>query len=231
MLAAFYRDMKSAADPVKAAFFPRFFKAGPGQYAEGDRFIGITVPAQRIIAKKYQDLSFADLKTLIHHPIHGYRLTALLILVRRFERGDEAMRKTVADFYLKNLEGVNNWDLVDSSAHQILGAFIEIGDRSVLLNLARSKSLWKERIAVVATYHFIRQGDFKDFFAVAELLMDHKHDLIHKALGWMLREVGKRDLAAEEKFLKKHLKKMPRTMLRYAIERFPEGKRLKYLKK
>lgn len=224
------RELKSLSDPEKASFFPKFFKAGRGEYAEGDKFIGVTVPNQRKIAKKYKDLRRSDIQKLLDSEIHEYRLTALFVLIHQFQEAGAAEQKDIYNFYLKNSKRVNNWDLVDSSAHKVVGAYLFDKDRTILYKLAQSKNLWERRIAIIATAHFISQNDFHDTIKIAEILRDDTHDLIHKAVGWMLREVGKRDQRFEEEFLKKHYKKMPRTMLRYSIERFPEELRQRYLK-
>lgn len=224
-------DLKRLADPVKATFFPRFFKTGPGEYAEGDTFIGVTVPQTRIIVKSYRDMPLSDVKVLLKNPIHECRLAALLILVDQYKRGDKKQKKKIVDMYMNNAKFINNWDLVDGSADKILGSWLdEIDDASLLNELASSDHLWKQRIAMIATFHFIRKKQFSHTLRVAKILINHPHDLIHKAVGWMLREVGKRDRGAEEQFLKKHYKTMPRTMLRYAIESFEEPKRMAYLK-
>ena len=215
-------DLQKLGNKEKAAFVARYFKTGKGEYGEGDVFLGITVPAQRIVAKKYKDLSISEIEKLLHSQIHEHRLTGLMILARRNPS------KEIYDFYLAHTDRINNWDLVDSSA-QIVGEYVLDKDRSILRTLAKSKSLWERRIAIVATHTFIKQKDFAMTFKVAELLMGDTHDLIHKAVGWMLREVGKRDQKAEEKFLQKHYKTMPRTMLRYAIERFSVSKRVFYM--
>ena len=213
----------------KAEILSRFFKTAPGEYGEGDIFLGIKVPDQRKIAVQYSDIDLTELVYLLKDPVHECRLTALLILVRKYEK-KEVERKEIVDFYLENTDFINNWDLVDLSAPKILGPWLYTRERSILYSLAESGDLWKQRIAVLATYFFIKKGDFTETFALSELLLNHKHDLIHKAVGWMLRETGKIDQIEEERFLKKHYKKMPRTMLRYAIERFDEEKRGKYLK-
>lgn len=216
-------DLQKLANKEKAAFVSKYFKTGIGEYGEGDIFLGITVPAQRIVAKKYQDLPLTEIEKLLHSPIHEYRLTGLMILARK------KSSKVIVDFYLKHTDRVNNWDLVDSSA-QIVGKYLlDKKDRRILLKLAESKNLWVRRIAIVATHVFIKENDFVSTFAVAELLMHDTHDLIHKAVGWMLREAGKRDQNAEEAYLRKHYKSMPRTMLRYAIERFSEEKKVVYM--
>jgi len=222
-------ELLKNADFNKAAFLKRFFKTGKGQYGEGDVFLGITVPKQRKIAKKYLDLSLQDLSSLIKSKVHEERLTALFVAVYKYKKFQ--IKKEIYQWYIKNAKQVNNWDLVDSSAPYIVGDFLKDKDRSILFKLAKSKNLWEKRIAILSTFAFINQGEFKDTFKIAEILLSDTHDLIHKAVGWMLREVGKRvSQKTEEVFLQKHYRKMPRTMLRYAIERFPEKLRQKYLK-
>lgn len=222
--------LEELADPVRAEHSKKFFKTGPGEYGEGDVFLGLKVPDTRKVAQRFRDLPLADVRRLLRSPIHEYRLTALFILVRQFETADERGRKRIYDLYLKNTRYVNNWDLVDGSAHQIVGGYLVDKDRGILLELAQSASLWERRIAIIATYHFIKRDDFASTVTIAEHLVADKEDLIHKAVGWMLREVGNRDRAVEERFLAKHYQHMPRTMLRYAIERFPERRRQAYLK-
>jgi 3-methyladenine DNA glycosylase AlkD len=230
MLAQLKTDLRARSNPKKAAFFPRFFKAGPGEYAECDKFIGITVPDIRSVARDYRDLPLKDIERLLKDPIHEFRLAALLILVSQFERSDEKQRKQIVDFYLSHLEHVNNWDLVDSSAARIVGAWLlDKKDTKLLDRLARSKHLWTQRVAMVATYAFIKAKKFKEPIRIAEILLHHKHDLIHKAVGWMLRELGKMDRPTLEAFLKNHAATMPRTMLRYAIEKFDPQTRARYL--
>lgn len=224
-------DMRKLASPEKARVLSRFFKTGKGEYGEGDAFVGIMVPDQRRIAKKYADLSMNDLRKLISGRLHEERLVCLFILINRYKKADVHGKKEVVDFYLGNLRYINNWDLVDLSSGPILGDHLIDGDRSILYEMARSDDLWKRRIAVMSTFAFIRNNDFGDTLRIAEMLLNDTHDLIHKAAGWMLREVGKRDQAKEEEFLNQHNKKMPRTMLRYAIERFGEVKRRSYLRK
>lgn len=208
----------------------RFFKTGPGQYGEGDLFRGIRVPVLRRLAKEYETISLPDAGRLLGSPFHEDRLLALLLLVRLYARGDGAAREKVYRLYLKSTRFINNWDLVDSSAEHIVGAFLRDRPREPLRRLAESADLWERRIAVLATFHFIRRGEFDETLAVARALLSDPEDLIHKAVGWMLREVGKRDPAALEGFLKEHCRRMPRTMLRYAVEKFPEEKRRLYLK-
>ena len=218
-------ELARMADPAKAQVLQRFFKTGKGQYGEGDVFIGVTVPLSRQVAMKYAGISLEDVKGMLYSKIHEERLVALMILVQK----SKADLEGVARFYIDNISQVNNWDLVDLSSPLILGAYLEMRDRSILYRLTASDKLWERRIAIIATQHFIRKGDFADTLKISEMLLGDTHDLMHKAVGWMLREVGKRDLAAEEGFLKRHLKKMPRTALRYAIERFPEEKRRAYM--
>lgn len=221
--------MKKKANSQKAKLLQGFFKTGKGQYGEGDIFLGIMVPIQREIAKKYQDLYLSDIQKLLNSKIHEERLIALLILVSQFKRGDIQKREVIFKFYLKNAKNINNWDLVDLTAPNIVGQFLINKNRKILYHLAKSENLWEKRIAVLSILSFIKDNQFDDALKIAEILLKDKHDLIHKAVGWMLREVGKRNLAVEEKFLKKYYKKMPRTMLRYAIEKFPEKKRRWYL--
>lgn len=223
------KALRAAADPEKAAFYPRFFKAGKGEYAEGDKFIGVVVPEQRKIAKQFRALALPRVRSLLKDPYHECRLTALLILVEQFDRADEADQTRIVAFYLDHLDYVNNWDLVDTSAHRILGEWLKDKPRDILYKLADSGHLWRQRVSILSTLAFIKSGDFTDTVELAARLRDHEHDLIHKAVGWMLREVGQRDLEAEKRFLKKHYKKMPRTMLRYAIEKFPQEQRKAYL--
>ena len=225
MLEALRKEMRTLADPAKARVMQGFFKTGPGQYGQADVFVGIAVPQSRLIAKKYAQLPLADVKQLLQSEIHEERLVALLILIGKY-RGDP---EKIARFYLANLDRVNNWDLVDVSAPGILGAHLLDRDRAVLYGLARSKVVWERRVAIISTLAFIRRGEFADTLKIAKMLLSDRHDLMHKAVGWMLREVGKRDLATEEEFLQRHCKSMPRTALRYAIERLPEQKRRTYM--
>ncbi len=223
-------SLQSLACPEQAAILARFFKTGPGQYGEGDKFIGVKVPVIRKVAKNFESLPAAEVECLLHSEVHEERLLALVILVTQVEKADKAARKRVYDLYLANTRNINNWDLVDLSAPQIIGGFLETRSRRPLYRLAKSASLWERRIGIVATHWFIRHGDFADTIRLAEKLLKDDQDLIHKAVGWMLREVGKRDEAVLEEFLGQQCQVMPRTMLRYAIERFPEKKRLGYLK-
>lgn len=226
------RDMRSVADAEKAAFYPRFFKAGPGEYAEGDRFLGVTVPETRKIARRYREMPFDEIVELLRNPIHELRLAALMILRLRFERNADE-QATIVRIYRANAKSINNWDLVDNSAPYILGPWLlaRKAERKMLYEYARSKILWRRRMAMVTTQHFIKHGELDDTLALAEILLRDEHDLIHKVVGWMLRELGKRDLAREEAFLDQHAKAMPRTMLRYAIERFTPSKRRRYMER
>lgn len=222
-------DLKALADAKKAAFFPHFFKAGKGEYAEGDIFLGISVPDVRSVAKKYFDLSLSDVRNLLENKYHEARLLALIILTTQYAKANEVQKKKIVDFYLAQFSHVNNWDLVDSSAHQILGSHLLTRPRSILKTFARSKHLWTQRIAIVSTYAFIRANQFDDTLKISEIFLTHKHDLIHKASGWMLREVGKRNIAVLRAFLDDHAAVMPRTMLRYAIEKMAPAERRKYM--
>ena len=221
--------LQKLASPADAEFLQRFFKTAPGEYGAGDRFIGVRVSALRRLAREFRALPPPAAAKLLQSPIHEERLLALLILTDAYERADESGRAAIYRLYLKNLARVNNWDLVDCSAPRIVGRHLEERPRKILFRLARSKILWNRRVAVLATFHFIRQDDFGDSLRLAEFLLDDGHDLMHKAVGWMLREIGKRDVAGLEKFLRKHAARMPRTMLRYAIEKMPERKRQFYL--
>jgi len=222
--------LKEDSDPEKAAFYPRFFKTGKGEYGEGDRFLGVTVPKQRRIAKQYRDLPEPEIVTLLKNPYHECRLTGLFVLVSQFERGNEIRRGQIVDLYLAHIKCVNNWDLVDATAHKILGAYLENRDRSLLSELAEKDHLWSQRISVIATLHFIKLNQYHDTLSLSRIFLKHPHDLMHKAVGWMLREIGKRNVDALEGFLLAHYHVMPRTMLRYAIERLPEERRQMYLK-
>jgi 3-methyladenine DNA glycosylase AlkD len=221
--------LRSLSNPDDAAFLAGFFKTGPGEYGEGDVFIGVRVPAIRKVAKEFKSLPLPEVVRLLHSKIHEERLAALVILVLQTAKGDAETRKRVYDLYLANTKHINNWDLVDLSAPQLVGAYLEDKSRKPLFRLAKSPWLWDRRIGILATFHFIRRGDLDDTLKIAEMLLGDKQDLIHKAVGWMLREVGKRDQAVLEAFLQEHCLAMPRTMLRYAVERFPETKRRAYL--
>lgn len=226
-------ELQKWANPQKAQHSMRFFKTGPGQYGEGDRFIGVTVPEQRAVAKKFKDLDLMDLQKLLRSDIHELRLTALIILVDQYKKADTSLQKRIYAFYLKNTKYINNWDLVDSSAPGIVGAYVyEYPDAlPVLYTFVQSRLLWERRIAMLATFAFIKAGELDIVFEIAELLRNDTEDLMHKAVGWMLREAGKRDENRLKSFLDTHAAYMPRTMLRYAIERFDPAQRAKYLKK
>ncbi len=232
MLSSLKKDLRKYVNKEKALFYPRFFKSGKGEYAEGDWFIGVTVPLSRKVAKKYKDLSFEDLNMLLQSPIHEERLVSLLILIHKFNNVNQKEKEKLYNYYLSSTKYINNWDLVDLSADKIVGGYL-LGkkDRLILVKLAKSKNLWERRIAVIATFQFIKEKkEYRDTFTVSEILLNDRHDLIHKAVGWMLREVGKRvSKDKEEAYLKTRYKQMPRTMLRYAIEHFPESRRKQYL--
>jgi len=221
------KELKIKASSKKAKILQRFFKTGPGEYGEGDIFLGVIVPDIRKIVKKYNGLKIEEVVKLLCSKIHEERLTALLIMVNKFQIGED--REKIYNLYLKNVKYINNWDLVDLSVDKIIGAYLLDKPKLILYELARSKNIWKRRMSIIATFNFIKSNKFKEAFKIAKILLKDKHDLIHKAVGWMLREIGKRDLEIEERFLKKYYKKMPRTMLRYAIEKFPEKKRKQYL--
>ena len=222
--------LKKQADSEKAKIYLRFFKTGKGEYGEGDEFLGIKVPESRKVAKQFKDLSLAEIQELLNSQFHEERLIGLFILVEQSRKADAVKKQIIYEFYFKNTKRVNNWDLVDLSAEKIIGAYLMDKDKKVLFKLAKSKNLWERRIAIMSTFHFIKNGLFEITLEIAKILLKDEHDLIHKAVGWMLREIGNRDLTIEENYLKKHYKDMPRTMLRYAIEKFPEHKRQAYLK-
>lgn len=222
--------MNAHADSEKARHLSSFFKTGKGEYGEGDRFMGLTVPQQREIAKKYTTVSLDVLDDLMRSEFHEQRLTALLILIRKYQKTSvREEQETYIRFYLEHTPFINNWDLVDLSCYLLLGHWLADKDRSLLYRLAQSSNFWEQRIAIVSCMYFVRQRDFKDCLAIADLLLEHPHDLIHKAVGWLLREVGKKDENLLTEFLTDRHARMPRTMLRYAIERFPEEKRQQYL--
>ena len=220
--------LHSLANPRKAKDLQWFFKTGPGEYGEGDQFIGIVVPQLRLAVKMYWDtIDLADVQELLKSPIHEFRLVGLLILVKKFSQSNQ---KEIYNFYLKNTQYINNWDLVDLSCHHIVGEYLLDKPRDILYKLANSPSLWERRISVISTFNFIVNHDFADSLKIAKILLNDKHDLIHKAVGWMLREIGKRDLPTLINFLDDYTLKMPRTTLRYAIEKLPESQRQHYLK-
>jgi 3-methyladenine DNA glycosylase AlkD len=223
------KRLKEMGDKEDAKFLQGFFKTGPGQYGEGDTFLGIRVPAVRGLAKEYKDLPLKEVSLLLKSPYHEVRLFALIWLVITFAKNDKTTQKKIYDLYLANTGYINNWDLVDVSAPKIVGAYLLERSRKLLYQLVKSKSLWERRIAVLATFWFIRHDQFEDALRIAEMLLMDREDLIHKATGWMLREIGKRDIKSAEAFLQKHCRTMPRTMLRYAIERFTPAKRRMYL--
>lgn len=225
------KDLRKYIKKDKANILSRFFKTGKGQYGEGDIFIGVMVPDSRRVARQYSEIEIKEVDKLIKSKIHEERLVAVLILVDKYKKGNEKTKKEIVGFYLAHAKYINNWDLVDLSAHYILGNYLIKKDRKILFKLAKSKNIWEKRIAIISTFAFIYNNEFEDTFKIAEILLVDKHDLIHKAVGWMLREVGKRVSEKElEKFLNKNHQSMSRTTLRYAIERLPEEKRQYYLK-
>ncbi len=228
----FIEKITALGNPANVAGKAKFYQAYPGGYGEGDRFLSISVPVQRALSKEYYKLlSLDELSSLLENPFHEIRLTTLMMLVLRFSKcKDISEKEAIVNVYLNHMDYVNNWDLVDSSAHFILGPWFMDKQHDFLIKLADEKHLWKQRIAVIATYHFIRKGHYQTTLVLAEKLLHHKHDLIHKAVGWMLRELGNRNYQVEYDFLKKHYKTMPRTMLRYAIEKFDEDIRQGFLK-
>lgn len=232
LLKKFKKDLRNLADPEKAVILQRFFKTGKGEYGEGDKFLGITVPKQRHLLKNYMELTFDDVANLLTSPWHEERLCAVLLLVTKYQKiRNSNEQQNLYNFYLDNTATINNWDLVDLSAPHIVGHYLypENKDKTILHSLAQNKNLWTRRIAIVATLYFIRNDQHQETLALTQKLLGDKEDLIHKACGWMLREVGKRDVKILKNFLQNNIKKMPRTMLRYAIERFPEQERKFYL--
>ena len=230
MLRELEKKFNELADPVKAKVYQKFFKTGKGEYGESDVFIGLSVPQQRKLAKEFAELSFSDIEMLLSNKIHEYRLTGFFILVYKFEKADEKGKKNIVDFYLKNIDSANNWDLIDCISDKLLGKYLIDKNKEILYEFAESDSLWKKRIAIISTFEFIKNYKFEDTLKISEILLTDNHDLIHKAVGWMLREIGKKNQNVLENFLKKHYKNMSRTMLRYAIEKFDEEKRKMYLK-
>jgi len=224
------KKLQQLGSEEKANVLQRFFKTGPGEYGEGDVFIGVGVPELRKLVKEYPDITLKESVQLLRSLIHEERMLALLILVDKYSKGNESVKKKIYKLYLQNTTYINSWDLVDSSAHHIVGDFLMDKNKDPIYRLATSKSLWERRIAILSTFHFIKHNNYSETLKISKILLTDEQDLIHKVVGWMLREIGKRDIFIQEIFLKKHYKRMPRTMLRYAIEKFPEPKRQKYLK-
>ena len=231
MLNNLKKDLARFGNPKNAKILSGFFKTGRGQYGHGDVFLGAKVPETRIVAKKFNKLNLKDLKKLLSSKVHEERLCALLILVEQYKKSDSKNKKVIVDFYLQNTQKVNNWDLVDLSADKILGNYLIDKDKSILYILAKSQNNWEKRISIISTFAFIRNNKFEDTIKISEILLNDKHHLVQKAVGWMLREVGKRDESKLIIFLDKHYKVMPRTMLRYAIERLNEERKERYMKK
>jgi 3-methyladenine DNA glycosylase AlkD len=228
MLEKLKLELENSANSKQAEILQRFFKTRKGEYGEGDIFLGIKIPIQRSIAKKYYALELNNLQELLDKNIHEHRMIALIILVEKYKKN--LGKEEIFNFYLKNSKRINNWDLVDISSPHIIGDFLHDKPKEILYKLAKSENLWEKRISIISTLNFIRKNKFEDTLKISEILLKDKHDLIHKAVGWMLREVGKRNLEVEEEFLKKHYSKIHRTTLRYAIEKFEENKRKNYLK-
>ena len=224
------KELRAQSDPTKAASSSRFFKTGQGEYGEGDIFLGISIPDLRSMAKKHQACSLEQIENLLESEYHEARMLALILLTMQYEKADEKGKKAIVDVYLSHTNRINNWDLVDVSAYKILGDYVRDRDRAVLDRLATSGHLWSERIAMVSTFAFIRAGETKDTFRFAKIFLTHSHDLMHKATGWMLREAGKRDVQALRLFLDTNASHMPRTMLRYAIEKMSAHERRRYLR-
>ncbi|MFY9226124.1 MAG: DNA alkylation repair protein [Blastocatellia bacterium] len=222
--------LQALANKEDAKFAQKFFKTAPGQYGAGDIFLGIRVPQLRQLAKEYKNIELVEIVELLKSSFHEERALGLFILVLIFQKANETLQQEIYNLYLNNTSFINNWDLVDVSASHIVGKYLTNKDKDILYQLAKSNSLWERRISIIATYYFIKNNDFTDTLKISEILLKDKEDLIHKAVGWMLREVGKKNLKAEEDFLAIHYKIMPRTMLRYAIEKFPENVRQQYLK-
>ena len=224
-------ELQACGRPEKVEHLTRFFQAFKGGYGEGDKFLAVDIPSQRKIARKYyKEISLREIESLLKADIHEYRTAALMMLEYKLKKADEAGSERIVGLYLRNIKHINNWDLIDSSAPNILGGYLYDKDRQLIYDFAASGDLWKQRIAIMTTYFFIKQKDFKDALKICRMYLNHKHDLIHKASGWMLREIGNRDFDAEYGFLRSYYKKMPRTMLRYAIEKFPEDLRQRFLK-
>jgi 3-methyladenine DNA glycosylase AlkD len=223
------KKLRAHAVPANVAILQRFFKTGPGEYGEGDRFIGVKVPAARLVCRECRGIPLPEIRILLTSRVHEERLLALLLLVDAFKQADDAWKRCIFDFYLEHTAFINNWDLVDASAAQIVGGWLRGRSHAPLTGLARSALLWERRIAMIATFDGIRRGEFDEALRIADLLLNDEHDLIHKAVGWLLREIGRRDRDVERRFLATRYRSMPRTMLRYAIEHFPEAERRRYL--
>lgn len=230
MLNQLIKELEKTGNQKSVEHCRKYFKTDKGGYGEGDIFLGVKVPVQRQIAKKYENLSLQKIQKLLNSKIHEHRFTGLIILIDKYKKSQEDNRENIFNFYLNNIKNINNWDLVDVSAHKIVGDFLSDKDKKILSELARSKNLWERRIAIVSTFAFIRKGKLIDTLRISKNLLKDKHDLIHKAVGWMLREVGKKDKNILENFLKKNYSRLPRMTLRYAIERFSGDERKKWLK-
>ncbi len=223
-------ELNALENPADAQFLQRFFKTGKGEYGEGDIFIGLRVPTTRQICKKYKDLSINELEKLLESPIHEHRLAAMIIMRHQMERANSVLRKSLYDMYLRRTDRINNWDIVDISCHKIVGGYLEDKNRAILYKLVRSKQMWERRISIISTAHFISKSDLDDTFKLAVVLLNDKEDLMHKATGWMLREAGKKDEARLKEFLDKYASVMPRTMLRYSLEKLHPNDKSHYMK-
>ncbi len=230
MLNKLIKELQDNASSEKAEIYKKFFKTGKGEYGEGDIFIGLTMPQQREISRKYIDLSIPKIQELLKSKIHEHRMVGLIILTEKYKNSSERDKADIFNFYINNTKNINNWDLVDVTCPRIVGDFLLDKDKKILYEMVRSNNLWERRIAIVSTWKFIHEGEFGDVLAISELLLEDKHDLIHKAVGWMLREVGKKDEDVLRNFLRGNYSRLPRTTLRYAIERFPEEKRKRFLR-
>ncbi|MFH0818829.1 MAG: DNA alkylation repair protein [Patescibacteria group bacterium] len=231
MLKELQNNLQKLANPNQAKLLQRFFKTAKGEYGEGDIFLGLKVPQLRVLAKKYMSLSLNDVQIMLNGKFHEYRMTGLLILVYKYKKADAKLKTDIYNLYIKNYNNINNWDLVDVTCPHIVGDYLLNKDRKILYQFAKSNHLWKKRIAMITCLAFIREKDFTDIIKLADILLHDQHDLIHKAVGWMLREAGKHDQKLLEAYLNRNYKTMPRTMLRYAIEKLPESKRQHYLRK
>jgi 3-methyladenine DNA glycosylase AlkD len=231
MISKIKKEIQRNSHPDKAKIFLRFFKTGPGQYGEGDKFLGLTMPEQRAIAKKYIDISLNESEKLIQSPYHEHRMTGLIILTYKYLKADEKLKKEIYELYINNYNQINNWDLVDVTAPNIVGSYLLDKNKKILYDFATSNHLWKKRISIISTFTFIKNNQFKDTIKISEILLKDNHDLIHKAVGWMLREMGKRDEKELLNFLDKYHKTMPRTMLRYSLEKLTDEQRKYYMQK
>ncbi len=231
MIAELRKEMEECSNEEKAKLYQRFFKTGPGQYGEGDVFMGLTMPETRAISSKYTEMPIEEVQELLNSEIHEHRMSALLIVIQKYRKANKEEKRKLYEFYLKNMSRINNWDLIDVTASHVVGDFLfnNKEEKEMLYKLAKSNDLWEKRISVISTFRFIKENEFEDSINISEILLNDKHDLIHKAVGWMLREIGKKDQEIEEEFLRKYHKTMPRTMLRYSLEKFTKDKKDFYM--